>query len=233
MRIYPDDFIDKIICGDCLEIMRELPDGCVDAVVTDPPYGMGKDFKGNGSDSEQHALWLLQAAFPGMARLVRNGGMAFVFSGTRLVDKCIEYGKAAGLQFHRLLWMYKPNDCTYPWRGWLLKSEAIVLFSKGKPRKWQLDNYCHDTYIFNHSGGELPKGVSHPSVKPLSVVADIVAKSPGDIILDPFLGSGTTAVACIQTGRHFIGIEREAEYCDIARKRVFDAHRSLIVEGAA
>ncbi len=224
------DYLDRIICGDCLEVMRGMPDGCVDAVVTDPPYGMNKDF-GNDSDRESNTLTLIEGMFPEITRLLRDGGMVYVFNSPRLIHKVIALGELAGLEYQRLLWMYKPNDCTFPWRGWLLTSEAIAVFSKGKPERWAGTDYCHDTYTFNHAGGELLKGYNHPSVKPLSVIKDLVKKS-GDVILDPFLGSGTTAVACVETGRHFIGIELEAKYCEIARRRVAEATPSLFREGA-
>lgn len=228
--------------GDCLEVMRALPDASVDAVVTDPPYGMGKDF-GNGSDIEEAALWLVQASMPSLCRLLRKGGMAFVFGSPRLIHKTIAAGEMAGLTFQRLLWMYKPNDCTYPWRGWLLTSEAIAVFSKGQPDKWAHDHYCHDTYTFNHSGGELPPGVEHPSVKPLVVVEDIVSKCPGSVVLDPFMGTGTTGEACINMNRDFIGIEAHAGHFDTARYRVeaaqervkhwpIEARPDLIAKGA-
>jgi site-specific DNA-methyltransferase (adenine-specific) len=212
--------------GDCLEIMKSIPDKSVDAVITDPPYGMGKDFNGNKSDEEQNALWLMQGAFPQIARVLKTGGISFVFSSTRLVDRVIEFGKSAGLLYQRMLWVYKPNDCTFPWRGWLLKSEAIHLFSNGKPSKWDKDIYSHDCYLFNHTTGELPKGTEHPSVKPLAIIKDIVSKS-GDTILDPFMGSGTTGVACVQTGRNFIGIEIDEGYFKIAEKRIRDAQQQM------
>ena len=208
--------------GDCLDVMKSIPDKSIDAVITDPPYGMGKDFNGNKSDEEQNALWLMQSMFPYIARVLKDGGLAFVFSSTRLVDRVIEFGKSAGLNYQRMLWMYKPNDCTFPWRGWLLTSEAIHIFGKGKPAKWVLDVYSHDTYTFNHSKGELDKGDVHPSVKPLAVVKDIVSKS-GMTILDPFMGSGTTGVACVQTGRSFIGIEIDPAYYAIAERRIQEA----------
>ncbi len=211
--------------GDCLDILRTLPDASVDAVVTDPPYGMSKDY-GNDSDKQKNALALVDGSMPEIARLLRPGGMAFVFGSSRLIHKTIVAGENAGLLYHRLLWMYKPNDCTYPWRGWLLTSEAIAVFSKGKPDKWALDTYCHDTYTFNHTKGELPKGVKHPSVKPLAVTRDIVSKCALGVVLDPFMGSGTTGVAAVQTGRSFIGIEREADYLAIAQTRIAAAHEA-------
>ncbi|MEK7125085.1 MAG: site-specific DNA-methyltransferase [Patescibacteria group bacterium] len=214
--------VNRIHTGDCLELMREIPDGSIDTVITDPPYGMGKDFSGNGSDGELLAMSILNSVMPGIARVLKPTGMAVIFMSTRLIDRLIEYGKGADLKFERMMWLYKPNDCTFPWRGWLLTSEAIAVLSHGKLPKWGGDTYSHDCYQFNHAGGELPEGYHHPSVKPRLVIQDIILKTTltGDLILDPFLGSGTTAVAALRTGRRFIGIEISPEYCKIAQKRV-------------
>lgn len=162
--------------GDSREILPQLPSDSFDAIVTDPPYGMGKDFKGNGSDSERAALALLAAVTPELSRLLRTGGLAFVCSGTRLIDRTIEIIKGAGFDFQRLLWIYKPNDCTYPWRGWILTSESILVAAKGHPAPWQGSNYSDDCYQVMWGKIEVPKG-SHPSVKPLKIVRDIVSKT--------------------------------------------------------
>jgi site-specific DNA-methyltransferase (adenine-specific) len=214
----------EVINGDCLEVMRRLKAERVsfDAAVTDPPYGMGKNY-GNDSDKESRAMWLVNAAMPLLFSLLREGGMAFVFGSPRLIHRTVNAGESAGFMFHRYLWMYKPNDCTFPWRGWLMTSEVIAVFSKGKPDAWDGDAYCHDTYIFNHDGGELPKGVEFPSVKPLSVVRDLVSKCPGSSVIDPFMGSGTTGVACVLEGKEFVGVELNAESAALAEARIMRA----------
>jgi len=214
-----EEFINKIICGDCLEVLRGIHDNCIDAIITDPPYGMGKDF-GNKSDKQINTLNIIQQVMPELYRVLKPGRMAFIFGSPRLIHKTVYLAEFCGFTFHRFLWLYKQNDCTYPWRGWLLKSEAIAVLSKGKPLKWKGKLYCHDTYVFNHGKGELPKDTHHPSVKPLDVIQDIVSKCPNGIILDPFLGSGTTAIAALKTGRHFIGIEKEPKYVEIAKRRI-------------
>ena len=117
-----------------------------------------------------------------------------------------------------MLWMYKPNDCIYPYRGWLLTSEAILLFSKGKPKPLlERKPYKHDCYLHKKIGQE--DGGNHPTVKPLDIIRDLVSRVEG-IILDPFLGSGTTAVACKQLNKDFIGIEINKDYVNIANKRL-------------
>jgi len=217
---YPDDFIDRVICGDCLEVMKEIPDKSVDAVITDPPYGFGRFETDDGN-----FIKLIQSAFVEVKRITRFGAWSFVFSGTGAVKDLLN---AIDLDFQRLLWLYKPADCTYPYRGWLLTSEAIAVFTNGNPTPL-LDRkpYRHDCYIHSRVGQEGVEG--HPTVKPLDVIYDLCARVNG-IVLDPFLGSGTTAVACKQLNRHFIGIEINPDYCKIARERLMGVPDSLFKE---
>lgn len=117
MMIYPDDYINKVICGDCLEVMKEMPDGCVDMVITDPPYGFNRF-----ATDQFNKLKLREIMFE-LKRILKDGCYAFIFSGTGLV---VQLANLIPLNFQRLLWIYKPNDCTFPFQGWLLTSEAIL-----------------------------------------------------------------------------------------------------------
>lgn len=217
---FPDDYINAvgiepfhvedagvIWCADCRDILPKVPK--VDLVLTDPPYGFNR-FLG---DEPEKFLQIIKEAFD-VIPLV-DGGWAFVFTGTGFLKDVLN---AINLKYQRLLWMYKPADCTFPWRGWLLKSEAICIFSNGAPQPLlEIHPYSHDTYIHKKVGKEGVNG--HPTVKPLSIIKNLVSRTSG-IILDPFLGSGTTAVAAKELGRKFIGIEISREYCEIAKKRL-------------
>lgn len=207
------EFENRIICGDCLEIMGDLPDKSIDLCLTDPPYGFER-FKGDEKDTY---IETIRQAFNQVRRVLKTGGWAFVFTGTGDVKKIL---CAITLDFRRQLWVYKPADCTFPYRGWLLKSEAILLFSNGEPEKLQERTpYHHDCYVHKKVGHEGVDG--HPTVKPLWIISDLVSRSaPNAIILDPFLGSGTTAVACKRLNRRYIGIEINPDYCAIAEKRL-------------
>jgi len=204
--------LDKIYCGDCIEIMRTFPDESIDAIITDPPYGFGR-FAG---DEKDNFMNIIRECFHEADRILRPGAWVFVFSGTGALKELLN---AISLNFQRLLWLYKPADCTFPYRGWLLKSEAIALFSKGNPGHL-LDRqglYMHDVYIHKNVGQEGVDG--HPTVKPKWVVKDLCSRI-GGLILDPFAGSGTTLVAAKELGRHFIGIEINPDYCRIAENRL-------------
>jgi len=196
--------------GDCREVMPHL--GPVDMVLTDPPYGMNR-FE---TDCKNYLESVGPALKQAWGLLVETGSM-FVFTST---GEVVNVANALKQPLKRLLWMYKPADCTYPLAGWLLKSEAILWFSKGSGLNLtERRPYKHDCYIVRRVGCEGVEG--HPTVKPLSVVCDLVSRCPPDgTILDPFMGSGTTLVAAKQLGRMAIGIEIEEKYCEIAAKRL-------------
>lgn len=198
--------------GDCLGVMKEIPDKSVDAVITDPPYGMNR-FDTDGKDFLDVVAPALKLAF---RKLKQNASM-FVFASTAEV---INVGNVLASNFKRMFWMYKPADCTYPLKGWLLKSEAILWFVKGDGYNLiERKPYRHDCYIHKRVGLEGVEG--HPTVKPLWVIRDLVLRfEVGATILDPFMGSGTTGVACRQEFRKFIGIEIEPKYFEIAVNRI-------------
>ena len=217
--------INKVVMADCLEAMKLIPDKSIDLVLTDPPYGMGKDF-GNASDTENEILFnlLLDSAIESN-RCLKDGGVYVGFFSTRLVHKFYEILKSAKFEILRGMTLYKPNDCTFPWRGWLLTSEAIVIAKKIGETSWPevlTGEYSHDTYIFNHAGGELWKSAKAPCVKPKEVIIDLIRKccQENALILDPFMGSWTTARAAADLGRDFIGFELDEGYCKIGEKRL-------------
>ena len=207
---YEDKYV-RIYHGDCREILPQLPDKSVDLVPTDPPYGFGR-FSTDG----QGFMELIGDTFRLIKEILKDGHWAFVFTGTGEIKRLLN---TICLDYQRLLWLYKPADCTYPYRGWLLKSEAIALFSNGEPSPlFDRHPYRHDCYLHYTVGQEGVKG--HPTVKPHAVIEDLVLRcEPNHLILDPFLGSGTTCYCAKKLGRKSIGIEIEERYCEIAANR--------------
>jgi hypothetical protein len=181
-------------------------------VLTDPPYGMGR-FETDTKDFLKVVGPALSAAYT----LLPDGGSMFAFTSTAEV---INLANAIKAPFKRLLWMYKPADCTFPLQGWLLKSEAILWFmGDGKCTLKARHPFRHDCYIHRTVGKEGVEG--HPTVKPLSVILDFVNRCPDEgVILDPFMGSGTTLRAAKDLGRRAIGIEIEERYCEIEERRL-------------
>lgn len=196
--------------GDCREVLPTLPK--VDLVLTDPPYGMER-FETDGKDFLVKVGPALRQAWD----LLTDPGSMFVFTSTAEV---INVANAVGSdRFKRLLWMYKPADCTYPLAGWLLKSEAILWFAKGNGGLAERHPFRHDCYIHTRTGLEGVDG--HPTVKPLAVLKDFARRcAPGGLILDPYAGSGTTLLAARLNACRAIGVEICEEYCEIAAKRL-------------
>jgi len=216
-----------LYCGDCREVLPllrcpntthclEACDGrCADGpdlIVTDPPYGMNR-FATDGKNYLESVGPALREAF----RVLKDHGSMFVFTST---GEVLNVGNAVRQPLKRMLWMYKPADMTYPLHGWLLTSEAILWFVKGdRPQLADRSPFRHDTYICTQVGREGVEG--HPTVKPLSVMHDLVSRCPeGGLVLDPFVGSGTTLRAAKDHARRAIGIEIEPKYCEIAVKRL-------------
>lgn len=223
---YPKDFINKIIQGDCLEVMKKMPDNCVDLVLTDPPYeltngGSGKSFltptiqkiaKGleaieNGFDEEN---W-----FKEIKRICKKVH-CFIFCSNKQITKIMKLGEDNGYITTLLIW-HKTNSTPFAnnvWRGdieycvHIRESGATFQGNAQLKRKvWS---------------GKMNIEKYHPTVKPMSLIEKylLIGSNENDIILDPFLGSGTTAVACQQFKRNFIGIEISEKYCKIAKQRL-------------
>lgn len=207
----------RLLCGDSTraeDVARVMGGEEADAVVTDSPYGM--NVEGIANDNEQG----LSELFANVLKVLPvDNGIIVNFQGARLFWKWIEAIHFAGHTFERALWMYKPNDGTFPWRGWLQTGQIILISSIGKPN-WGSGEYKHDTYVINFIGDELEK--EHASPKPVEIVNHLIqwTSNPRSQIYDPFLGSGTTLVACEQTGRIGRGIEISEKYCAVTLERL-------------
>ena len=191
----------EIWLGDCREVLPML--GRVDAVVTDPPYGLGDKWKGGGNK------WPLRAR----DGLDKGGGWdAATFDDLELMvssaaDDAIVWGGH--------LYRFPPR------RGWLLWDKIVRSFSSGHcEMAWTTID--QPIRAFNYSHGALAtEGKEHPTQKPIALMNWCLGFLPdARTILDPFMGSGTTGVACIRLGRRFIGVELDPRYFDIARRRL-------------
>lgn len=191
--------------GDCLEILPTL--GKVDAVVTDPPYGIAATWK--GGFSAKHG-WGKAA---GESRL-RNewderAPSAELFDLLRQIsDEQVIWG---GNYFP-----LPPSRCWLVWN----KPERNFTLAEAELAWTNRDALVR---VFDYRRSDT--GREHPTQKPVEVMAWSVEKTSGQTILDPFMGSGTTGVACVNLCRKFIGIEIEPRYFDIACRRIEEAYR--------
>lgn len=204
---WPEDFINKVISGDCIDVMRQIPTDAVDAIITDPPYGIGLEYD-TYDDSQQNLIDSIPAFMDEALRVAKN-----------TVFTC-------GVQ----------NQWLYPQPRWVMCwSYAPSTNKRGfwGFNQWQpILCYGQDPYLTNGLGarGDLIQDMrppehnhNHPCPKPLTFMRKLISRvsiKPNQIILDPFAGSGTTLVAAKQLGRRYIGIDVSQLYCEIAQDRL-------------
>jgi len=195
-------------CGDCLELLPQIPAGVVAAVVTDPPYNVGLDY-GSSDDLRTDypdwcRKWFTQLRVACTGPILVSCGVAnlLMWHGVAKPDWILSWHKPAAM-----------GRCAVGFNNW----EPVLLFGKSRGGAG-----CD---VFSAVIKPDPSIDGHPCPKPLAWAVKQVNSytRPGDIVLDPFMGSGTTGVACIQTGRRFIGIEIDPTYFAIAQKRINDA----------
>jgi len=193
----------RLIHGDCLEVLPTLEAGSIDVVITDPPYGVNKaDW-----DSSFPMEWIVPA-FDTCQKML-------VMVGPSTLPIALKYLPA-----------YKDVICMYSKNGMTLAKIAFGNFFlvlacgdwKWKPRP-SLYPYVID----------VTEKINHPTPKPKAAMLHLLNNFTqlGNTILDPFMGSGTTGVACVETGRNFIGIEIDADYFAIAQRRIADAESRM------
>ena len=198
---YPDDYINKVICGDSLEIMKGMPDKCVDLVVTDPPYGvkLGYDVY---DDTEESWFTLMDKFIPEARRVAKMV----------IMPSC---------QIKRMEWIYKNHapDWLICWYKGSTGGVGYVGFNDWEPHLvyGKIHTKMHDYFKATPE----PQDNGHPCQKPLEWARWLISRASDEgVVFDPFLGSGTTAVAAKQLGRNYIGIELSEKYCKIAEERL-------------
>ena len=201
---FPDDYMNKVICGDCLEIMKDIPDKSVDLVLTDPPYGVRKE----GISNDQ-TLWAYEIDY---RTLLKKDGILIMFTSTKYLKEVLNF---VNLPYKWQFIWYCSNNMIPVGIGFA-KYTSVLIFSEGSVFRNAQD--CRE----NPAGTIELKKLNHPTPKPIKIVKYLAEKfsKVDETILDPFLGSGTTAVAAKQLGRNFIGIEINSDYCKIAEDRL-------------
>jgi len=236
---FPDDYINKIICGDSLTIMQQMPDKCIDLVVTSPPYNL-KNSTGNGMKDGRGGKWANAALVNGyshhddnmphetysqwqkdclteMFRLIKDDGAIFYNHKWRvqaglLQDRQDIVGDFPVRQI--IIWRRKGGINFNP--GYFLPTyEVIYLIPKPKFKLAPKANAHGDVWEFTQEMNN-----THPAPFPLALIDRIISSTTAQIILDPFSGSGTTAIAAMGLKRNFIGVEISSDYCKLSENRI-------------
>lgn len=216
------DIENKIINADCMDILKQLPDKCIDLVLTDPPYG-GVNRKSNGLRNLDKGVadivdfdfneWLNQ-----IVRVCK--GSVYVWCGHEQISDIFKKLNENSFSTHLIIWE-KTNPS--PMNGehiWLSGIEPCVF---GKQGGSTYNGFCKNTVLKYNT----EKNTIHTTQKPLNLFANLVniSSNENDLVLDCFSGSGTTAIACHRLKRRFICIEKDKDYWEASVKRLEDEQR--------
>lgn len=231
--------------GDCLDFMRTLPDGSIDAVVTDPPYNLGKFMKDRdtnlkkmrdnyfgaaGWDDLEFADWetAMDGFFEEAVRVLKRGGAMIVFMSIIKVETLIRTAERHGLYYKTTGIWHKQNPMPRNMNLHFVNSTEAWIYFMYKKKTGTFNNdgkVIHDFIETSVTPAGERKHGKHPTQKPEQLMSHFIKllTNEGDMVLDPFMGSGTTGMAAVLEGRDFIGIELNAEYLEIAERRIAEA----------
>ena len=235
----PKEFLNKIICGDAIEVMKKIPDGAIDLVITSPPYNL-KNSTGNGMKDGRGGKWANAALQNGyshhndcmphneyvkwqrdclveMMRIIPDTGAIFYNHKWRVQGGVLQDRQDIVEDFpvrQIIIWKRK-GGLNFNAGYYLPTYEVIYLIAKSKFKLAPKANAYGDVWEFTQEMNN-----DHPAAFPVSLIERIVLSTNAKIVLDPFMGSGTTAIAAINFKRNFVGIDISPEYCEMARKRI-------------
>jgi len=261
--------INQIICGDCLEVMKGLPDKCIDLTVTSPPYDNLRTYNGFVFDFEGIAKELY--------RITKDGGVVVWVVGDRVIngsETLIPFNQALffkqiGFNIHDTM-IYQKNAMPFPEQTRYIQCfEYMFVMSKGKPKSHNMikeptrvanriknKKSCQrnkdgtttpmkyetgknernkwNVWVYEVGYNKTTKdkeAFQHPAMFPEALARDHIISwsNKGDLVLDPFVGSGTTAKMALLNGRNYIGIDISEEYCEIARKRIAEHTQQISI----
>lgn len=244
----PDEFKNKIICADSEQLLKKLPDNCVDLIFTSPPYNFGLEYSSNGDAFHwENYFEKLFAVFSECIRVLKFGGRIIVNVQPLFSDYIPSHHLISQFFVQKkmiwkgeILWEKNNYNCKYTaWGSWKSPSnpylkytwEFVEIFSKGSLKKEGTSAKA------DISGDEFKKWVvakwsiapergmkefEHPAMFPEELAARVLKlfSFEGDLILDPFNGAGTTTAVAKKLNRNFLGVDVSEKYCDTARKRL-------------
>ncbi|MDO8592989.1 MAG: site-specific DNA-methyltransferase [bacterium] len=232
-------YLNKIICGDVLDTMAKIPDKSVNLIITSPPYNL-KNSTGNGMKDGRGGKWANAALQKGysnyndnmphkeyvkwqrdclneMMRLIPDDGAIFYNHKWRVQANLLQDRQdiVDGLPVRQIIIWKRAGGLNFNAGYFLPTYEVIYLIAKPKFKLVPKANAYGDIW-------EIPQEMKngHPAPFPVKLIDRIVSATDAKIILDPFMGSGTTAISAINFKRNYIGIEISPEYCESAKKRI-------------
>lgn len=250
-RPVPDKFLDRVLCKSS-EVMEELPDASIHLMITSPPYNVSKEYDENFTLPEYREL--LRSVFRETHRVLVDGGRAcinvanvgrkpYIPLHAYIMQDMLDLGF---LMRGEIIWNKAGSaGPSTAWGSWRSASnptlrdvhEYILVFTKesfgrpgsGKKSTIGRDEFLELTKSIWTFGAESAKRVGHPAPFPLELPNRLIQlySFHGDVVLDPFAGSGTTCIAALQAGRHFVGYEKKKGYATLATRRIRLARKKI------
>lgn len=239
-KLFPTDFINHILCGDSLEIMKQIPHESIDLIVTSPPYNLrcttGQGCKNSHRGRWKHATLLAEGyshhsdnmphadyvawqrhALREMLRVLTPQGAIFYNHKGR-----VQGGKwqdrsdiLSGFPLRQMIIWYRKSGFNFNVGYFVPTYEIIYLLAKPQFRLVDKANRYGDVWTFPPA-----RNNPHPAPFPETLAKRCIESTDAKLILDPYVGSGTTAVACVEAGRQYIGIDHSPLYCKMAQARL-------------
>jgi site-specific DNA-methyltransferase (adenine-specific) len=220
--------LNRIYNEDCLEGMKRMPDKSIDLVVADPPYNIQTSGAGIYKQSDKQYVKELDSMKDGfseevldeLCRVMKKINIYLFCSQKQIIQLLDYFVKNKGCNYNLLTW-HKTNPIPACGNKYLTDTE-FILFFREKGVRIHGNFKSKFTYYVTPLNQKDKRLYGHPTIKPLDMVQNFVINSSLEkgIVLDPFMGSGTTAIACINTNRNYIGFELDKHYCDIANERI-------------
>ena len=254
----PNTFRNQVVCGDAEFMLKELPDSCIDLVFTSPPYNFGLGYAGDAGDDATDWESYFEKLFRVLdecIRVLKFGGRLVVNVQPLFSDYIPSHHIISNhLMKRRLIWkgeiLWEKNNynCKYTaWGSWKSPSspylkytwEFLEVFCKGdlrkrgNPKDADISTESFKEWVvakWSIAPERRMRELGHPAVFPEELARRVVQlfSFRGDIVLDPFVGSGTTCVAARRHRRCYLGIDLSHEYCAVARRRLADVEVSML-----
>lgn len=231
--------LDRILCGSAVDVMQELPDESVDLIVTSPPYNL-KNSTGNGMKNGSRGKWANAALQKGyshhhdcmphdeyvtwqreclteMLRLIPDNGAIFYNHKWRVQAGLLQDRQdiVSGFPVRQIIIWKRKGGLNFNPGYFLPTYEVIYLIAKPEFKLKPKANAHGDVWEFTQEMNN-----EHPAAFPVDLIDRIIGSTDAQVVLDPFMGSGTTAISALNLGRNYLGIEISPQYCDMAEKRI-------------
>ena len=217
-KVYNMDFLNN-----------DLEDESIDLIITDPPYKTITGGDSDGINSKRPKGMLdgnrklfkyqkleIKSWMSELYRVLKNGSHCYIFTNALNMKEMLNESEKAGFKLHNIL-VWEKNNCT-PSQYYMKNCEYILFLRKGKAKYINEIGNSKTVHKFNNIIGKK----LHPCEKPIDILKMYINNSSNqnDVVLDPFMGSGSTLVACKELNRNYIGYEIDKQYFDIAQKRI-------------